>query len=438
VAATSNKAPVVTAPADKTLPVRTPFTLNGSATDPNADPLTYMWEQTDAGGAQGTGLVDNNKTDGPLFRQFGTAAQVTTAQSLTYHSPGENLAGSSPSRTFPDMGQILANNTNARTGACPAAPAPPASGGATNVPLATIDCYSEFLPTSAWMGNSTPAGSYPLSPRVMHFRLTARDEFTPDAGADHAGGLASDEVALTVDPNAGPFLVTSRATGGSASGVETVRWDVAGTNTAAMAQNVRISLSTDGGQTFPTVLAASTPNDGSEAIVLPAVTTTTARLKVEAVGNYFFDVNDANFSIGSTSGGKQLHIARGKGTFRSPQGSSVASSGAHGKAKFQFLGESGPKPDGSATFRFKKGKISFTGDRVKSSKVKRNTFLMKVKGTNRGKRGYTLFLVALDHGSKDKIRVRLLRGKHLVYDSRPGTKAKASPRTKVKGQITIT
>lgn len=434
--ASGNKAPVVTAPADKTIPARTPFTLTGSATDPDGEPLSYLWEQTDAGGVNGTGLVDNNKREGPLFRQFGTAAQISTDDTLKYHSPGENLAGGSPSRTFPDLAQILANNTNAKTGTCPAAPAPPASGGATNVPLPTIDCYSEFLPTSSWMGNTTPAGRYPVSPRVMHFRLTARDEFTPDAGADHAGGLSSDDVALTLDPNAGPFLVTSRDKGGSASGVETVRWEVAGTDTAALAQKVKISLSTDGGKTFPTVLAPSTPNDGSEAVLLPNVKTNAARIKVEAVGNYFFDVNDADFSIGTSTG--HARIAKGKGSFKSPRGSSSSHPDAAGKAKFRFLGESGPKADGSATFKFKKGKISFTGDRVRSSKIKGNRFLMKVKGTNKGKKGFTLVLVALDKGAKDKIRVRLLRGRHLVYDSRPGTKAKGAPRTKVKGQITVT
>ena len=65
---------------------------------------------------------------------------------------------------------------------------------------------------------------------------------------------------------------------------------------------MKISLSTDGGLTFPTVLAASTPNDGSQAVLLPNITTTTARIKVEAVGNYFFDVNDANFTIQPAAG----------------------------------------------------------------------------------------------------------------------------------------
>jgi len=291
VTATANSSPVVSVPATKTIPTRTPFTLTGSATDPNSDGLTYMWEQTDPGGLSGTDLVSNTKTNGPLFRQFGVAATVTTPNSHLYDSPGENLAGTDPSRTFPDLAQILANNTNAATGSCPAA-------GANPVAPAIIDCYSEFLPTSAWVGN-------PTSPRVLHFRLTARDRFTGPAapGTVPPGGLSSADTSLTVSQSAGPFLVTSRATAGSpASGFENVTWDVAGTNTAAMATEVRISLSTDGGLTFPTVLAASTANDGAEVVTMPNITTSTARIKIEAVGNYFFDINGADFSIAPVAG----------------------------------------------------------------------------------------------------------------------------------------
>ena len=72
----------------------------------------------------------------------------------------------------------------------------------------------------------------------------------------------------------------------------TVTWDVAGTNVAPIAaENVKISLSADGGLTYPHVLAASTPNDGSEVVPVANVATAKARLKVEAVGNVFFDVS---------------------------------------------------------------------------------------------------------------------------------------------------
>ena len=100
----------------------------------------------------------------------------------------------------------------------------------------------------------------------MSFRLTARDRFP------NGGGVACDDVALTVDPTAGPFLVTSQAAAGAtvAGGSSVpVTWDVKGTD--RLAKNVKISLSTDGGATFGTVLAASTPNDGSETMVMPNV-----------------------------------------------------------------------------------------------------------------------------------------------------------------------
>ncbi len=284
VAVSGNSSPVVTAPAlgNKSIPARTPFELTGSATDPNSDTLTYMWEQNNPG-SSAESLTSNAKTAGPLFRQFGIAAPVSASGTLEYHSPGENLAGTSPTRTFPDLAQILAGNTNAATGSCPVAPPP----GQT-----TVDCFSEFLPTDGYVG--APAT------RAMNFRLTARDEFTPDGAPDDPGGLSTANVVVTVVKGTGPFQVTSRATAGSpASGAENVTWDVNGTNTAALAENVKISLSTDGGLTFPDVLVASTPNDGSQLVPLPSITTVgaTARIKVEAVGNYFFDVNDANFAI---------------------------------------------------------------------------------------------------------------------------------------------
>ena len=116
----ANTNPVVVAPADKTIPIRTPFTLTGSGTDDDSDPLVYLWEQTDTGSGAGTGLVDNNKLDGPLFRMFGTRADVSLEESLQSPSPDINLATSDPSRTFPDLAQVVADNTNAETGTCPA------------------------------------------------------------------------------------------------------------------------------------------------------------------------------------------------------------------------------------------------------------------------------------------------------------------------------
>jgi Metallo-peptidase family M12B Reprolysin-like len=285
VVTTANHAPTATAPADRTIPIRTPFTLTGSAVDADDDSMVYLWEQNDRGGATGTGLVNNTKPNGPLFRVFGTYANVTPAGTVLIHSPGENLAGGDPSRTFPDIDQVLTNNTNAETGTCPAAPAAPAA-----VPVPTIECYAEFLPTADYVGDALANND---NPAALDFRFTARD-LDPVAG-----GYSFDDVKLALDKTAGPFLVGSRNTGTPAAAVagrtEPIVWTVA--NTAGLAPNVKISLSTDGGHTYPYVLAASTPNDGTQNITWPNIQSDHARLRIEAVDNYFFDVNNLDFAM---------------------------------------------------------------------------------------------------------------------------------------------
>ncbi|MEP6947164.1 MAG: M12 family metallo-peptidase [Acidobacteriota bacterium] len=280
---TGDAIPTATAPIQFTIPIRTPFALTGSGADADNDTLTYMWEQNDRGASgtsAGTGLITQPKLNGPLFRQFSVAAIVTSGGTIQYNSPGENGVTTNPTRVFPDMAQILANNTNAATGSCPlAVPATPTA--------AEIDCFSEFLPTADYVGTASVNNS-PLS---LNFRLTVRDG---------RGGVGNAPTQLLLTPTAGPFLVTSQSTNVSYNGgsIQTVNWDVANTAGAPInAVNVKISLSTDGGLTFPTVLAASTPNDGSEAVTMPNISTTTARLKIEAIGNVFFDVNDSNFTI---------------------------------------------------------------------------------------------------------------------------------------------
>jgi hypothetical protein len=272
---TSNHAPVVTTVGAFTIPLRTPFALTGSATDSDGDTLTYMWEQNDRGAAAGTALVSNLKTAGPLFRQFGSAANVSATDTLLTPSPGLNAVTTDPTRVFPDIGQILSGNTNAVTGTCPTAPAAPAV-----VPADIRDCFSEFLPTADWIGF--------LGDRTMNFRLTARDAHPG------GGGIGSAATKLTLAPGTGPFLVTSHTSaetlrGGSS---QTVTWDVAGTDAPPVStSDVRITLSTGH------VLAAATPNDGSATVTLPNIVAANARIKVEAVGNVFFDLSDADLAI---------------------------------------------------------------------------------------------------------------------------------------------
>jgi hypothetical protein len=82
-----------------------------------------------------------------------------------------------------------------------------------------------------------------------------------------------------------------------------VTWNVANTSgTPINCENVRVLLSVDGGNSFPYVLSSGTPNSGSVTISVPNTPTQTGRVKVEAIGNIFFDISDATFTISSTTG----------------------------------------------------------------------------------------------------------------------------------------
>lgn len=233
-----------------TIPISTPFTLTGSATDADGDVLTYNWEQWDFSGTAtwnaGATAAANNSV--PLFK-----------------SRLPKLTGA---RTFPDVAVINANY--------PANPPATMNGlkGETLSPVA----------------------------RAMKFKLTVRDNRANGGGVTSAGagGCQSSTVFQINVAGTTPFTVTVPNGGESWEGNtnRTITWNVAGTNAAPFNTNdVRILLSTDGGLTYPTVLSASTANDGTETLNIPNTPTTTAKVKIEAIGNVFFDVSNANFTI---------------------------------------------------------------------------------------------------------------------------------------------
>ncbi|MCI0359285.1 MAG: M12 family metallo-peptidase, partial [Planctomycetaceae bacterium] len=183
-----------------------------------------------------------------------------------------------PSRTFPRLSDLLANINTAAIG--------------------------EVLPTLS---------------RSMNFRVTVRDG---------QGGVDSDDVLLTVVDTGVPFAVTDPNTAETWTGAtsETIAWNVAGTTGGGInTANVKISLSTDGGLTFPFVLLASTANDGSEAITVPNINTAQARIKVEAVGNIFFDVSNVNFAIAANAGTAGFSIVESLGSTRPIEGAATDS-----------------------------------------------------------------------------------------------------------------
>ena len=128
----------------------------------------------------------------------------------------------------------------------------------------------------------------PTTTRTMNFRVTVRDN------RSNGGAANSDGMQLNVSSEAGPFTVTQpvTSTGWTTSSSQTVTWNIANTNNAPVScTNVKISLSIDGGFTFPIILANSTPNDGSETITVPGFPSSNSRVKVEAIGNVFFNIS---------------------------------------------------------------------------------------------------------------------------------------------------
>lgn len=118
---TGNNPPSVVAGPSYVLPKQTPFTLTGSASDPDGDALTYSWEQFNLGNASTASSINVDDGTRPLFRSFPPS--------------------SSPSRTFPQLSSIL--------------------------------------------NNATPPGEVlPATNRVLRFRLTARDHRVGGGGVN--------------------------------------------------------------------------------------------------------------------------------------------------------------------------------------------------------------------------------------------------------------
>ncbi len=151
-------------------------------------------------------------------------------------------------------------------------------------------------------GTSDPWEVLPTAARTMKFVVTARDNRAGGGGFAVSGssGTSGTITYVTVTVSGAAFSVTSPNTAVSWAGnsSQTVTWNKGGSTSA----NVRISLSTNGGTSWSTVVA-STPNDGSEVITVPNTPSTTCRIRVEPTDNIYFDVSNVNFTITNGGGG---------------------------------------------------------------------------------------------------------------------------------------
>lgn len=231
---TGNGVPTVDAGADGlVVPVSTPLELTATGSDPDGDAVTYNWEEYDLGPATASG--DNNLTNPSGNQPIFRSFSSTT----------------SPIRTLPRVQDLVNNSTT----------------------------MGEHLPTYN---------------RQLNFKCSIRDN------RSGGGGFSDDLKTMSVTANAGPFLVQSPNGGGTLVGNTNleVTWDVAGTDGNGVdCSSVDIYLSTDGGYTFPTLLVAGTPNDGSTTVLLPNVSTGQARIKVKGSNHVFFDISNNNFGI---------------------------------------------------------------------------------------------------------------------------------------------
>jgi hypothetical protein len=229
-----NNPPTLTTQGNYSIPISTPFVLTLSATDPEGNPMTYMWDEMDIPSSNGsiTAPPASTNTSGPMFRNF--------------------LPTTSTSRYFPPIANVIANTTNT-----------------WNV-----------LPSVA---------------RNMLFRGVARD-FTGVAGCNSEINLTV--ATVNAASGAFSITSQNTATTWEAGLSYTITWNVAGSNTSPVsAANVDILLSYDGGNTYPVTLIAATPNDGSENILVPVGASTTARIMVRGTNHIFFDINNANITI---------------------------------------------------------------------------------------------------------------------------------------------
>ncbi|HLT93371.1 MAG TPA: M12 family metallo-peptidase [Membranihabitans sp.] len=156
---------------------------------------------------------------------------------------------------------------------------------------------TRFIPRLSTLvnGMSDREEVLPTYTREFTFGITVRDN------NPLGGGIAQKVVNFESTSSAGPFFIdfpndTSHQL--FAGSLAKIQWNVAGTDRGLVnAPYATIKMSTDGGKTFPIILAERTENDGEENIQIPNITSDSVRFMIQGYDHIFFDISDQNIPI---------------------------------------------------------------------------------------------------------------------------------------------
>ena len=162
----------------------------------------------------------------------------------------------------------------------------------TTSPTRFFPSFSDVL-----AGNLVPTWEkVPTVARTLNFTLTARDNRSPNGGQTNSADMT---VAFS---SGAPFAITSQAATGitwAGGTTQTITWNTGGVSVPATTA-VKISLSIDGGITFPIIIAASTPSaSGTYSYTVPStISAPFCRIMIEPLNNIYYAVNSKEFAIG--------------------------------------------------------------------------------------------------------------------------------------------
>ncbi|MDO5510617.1 MAG: zinc-dependent metalloprotease family protein [Weeksellaceae bacterium] len=230
----ANQPPVAVGGSDYNIPVGTPFWLEGSASDPDGDPMTYVWEQANSSTANTFVTADPNSTTNPLFRSIEPSTDTR--------------------RYFPSFHRVLAN-----------------------------DLYSSFeaLPDVA---------------RTLFFNFEVRDN--SPSGVGQTKGSRINVFVRNVDgpfritsitPGFGTSPGSTHTLTWNVAGTNAAPFNVS---------NVQILMSTDGGQNFNVVHESVPNNGSAEIAIPAGMITMNAHVMIVPIEDAIFYTVSPAFMIG--------------------------------------------------------------------------------------------------------------------------------------------